>query len=501
MLSFISWMLIASAVSCEVSEREPTPGDDPTSPQECCKTIQLKLPSIVHFPDSEEYQERHTTYYSLQQQELFPACTVKPTSAKDVSFALQIAEAGQCRFAVASGGHMAWKGSSNIQNGFVFDFRGLDGIEISSTAQTAKLGTGSTWARVYKTLAPFDVTVAGARINNVGGFAFKSQVLGFGADSVYNYEVVLSNGSIIDANKGSHSDLFWALKLAGTNYGIVTRFDMHTYPSPAIWGFLALYPVTEQSVLEVFADYETYSHDNNNPNVFQSAVFVKTAAQDALMSVMVNTDGMAIDPPTKVQPLQTAEEIGSTHDVVNDVIAGALNDSARAAWYTLTTKVNTQFILDIYKKAGEVFQPIMDRDGLSIAVSAQAFQKSFIDATRGSPVFNSMNGPGEDLTLTLLMITWTNRADDEAMKEATNKLGRLAEDEAHKRGILTAFLYPNYANGEQDIYGRSVTPGDLAKLQQIRNVYDPKGTFQQLWKGGYKIPEKPGQRGRERDEL
>jgi hypothetical protein len=31
-------------------------------------------------------------------------------------------------------------------------------------------------------------------------------------DTVVNYEIVLANGSIVEANEKSHPDLFWALK-------------------------------------------------------------------------------------------------------------------------------------------------------------------------------------------------------------------------------------------------------------------------------------------------
>jgi hypothetical protein len=36
---------------------------------------------------------------------------------------------------------------------------------------------------------------------------------------VVNYEVVLSDSSIVNANATSHTDLFWALKGAGNQFG------------------------------------------------------------------------------------------------------------------------------------------------------------------------------------------------------------------------------------------------------------------------------------------
>lgn len=54
-------------------------------------------------------------------------------------------------------------------------------------------------------------------------------------DQVVNYEVVLADGSIVNANEETNSDLFRVLKGGGNNFGIVTRFDMTTLPFKSIW--------------------------------------------------------------------------------------------------------------------------------------------------------------------------------------------------------------------------------------------------------------------------
>ena len=103
--------------------------------------------------------------------------------------------------------------------------------------------------------------------------------------------------------------------------------------------------------------------------------------------------------------------------------------------------------------------------------------------------------------MVLLLNTWTNPADDEVLKEATHRLGTLAEDEARKRDKLVDFIYMNYANGEQPVYERAVSPEDLDRMLQVRDMYDSKKTFQKLWKGGYKLPGNHGHNIRKRDEL
>lgn len=54
-------------------------------------------------------------------------------------------------------------------------------------------------------------------------------------DQVVNYQVVLADGSIVEANEETRQDLFRALKGGGNNFGIVTRFDMVTFPAHDVW--------------------------------------------------------------------------------------------------------------------------------------------------------------------------------------------------------------------------------------------------------------------------
>ncbi|KAG7089974.1 hypothetical protein E1B28_011599 [Marasmius oreades] len=495
MLSRSLLFLLASSVRLGAGQDS---GYQQASGEACCDALRNELPSSVGVfaRGTSEYNARHQTYYSLQQQELFPTCTVKPNTASDVSQILRVAEAHKCPFAVASGGHMSWKGSSNIDGNFVIDLRALDQIDISPQDQTVKLGPGLPWINVYAALAPFNISTTGARNNFVGvggfltggGITFESITKGFGADNVFQYEVVLANGSIVSVNKDTNADLFWALKLAGTNFGIVTQYEMTTFPSPVIWGAVSAYPITDQSTSDLLRAFEAYGHDDTNTNTFQSVSFASVGGVDMLSVVQCTLDGVPQGPLTSVEPISHSELVGSTHDVINQVIQGALAPTARTHWYTFTTRINTPFFKDMRAKADEIFTPLNDRDGLTWAIGFQALQKSFIARTAGSPVFNALTQANDDLVFILLLVTWDDPADELVMRNATNALGAWGEAEAERRGVLSQFVYLNYANEEQRIYERAVTKEDLDRLRTVQKTYDPSGTFVKLWKGGYKIP-------------
>ena len=93
-----------------------------------------------------------------------------------------------------------------------------------------------------------------------GGNSFFAPRYGFGADNVLNFEVslnqpsqmafmlkpnqvILANGSLVNANLHQNADLYKALKGGNNNFGIITRFDMRLISSGVIWGGESFYSV------------------------------------------------------------------------------------------------------------------------------------------------------------------------------------------------------------------------------------------------------------------
>ena len=119
----------------------------------------------------------------------------------------------------------------------------LTTLSLSPDSKIVSFGPAHKWGDVYNYLQAYNLSVAGGRLSPVGvpglllggGINFYGNQHGFSADTVVRYEVVLSGGEIVYATKDSQSDLFWALKGGSSNFGIVTRFDMETFPSNKVW--------------------------------------------------------------------------------------------------------------------------------------------------------------------------------------------------------------------------------------------------------------------------
>lgn len=106
-----------------------------------------------------------------------------------------------------------------------------------------RAGAAFRWQGLYDFLGGQDLFCVGGREGSVGsstllggGLAYFSGFRGWTANNIVNMELVLSNSSIIQVNNQSAPDLFWALKGGTNNFGIVTRYDLLTFPANPVFG-------------------------------------------------------------------------------------------------------------------------------------------------------------------------------------------------------------------------------------------------------------------------
>lgn len=86
-----------------------------------------------------------------------------------------------------------------------------------------------------------------------GGHGFLQGLHGYVADNLIEARVVLYNGTVVVASTQSNTDLFWALRGAGHNFGIVSQVTVQIYDVPKndIWYYATfLYPGS--SVSQIF---------------------------------------------------------------------------------------------------------------------------------------------------------------------------------------------------------------------------------------------------------
>ncbi|KAJ8495371.1 hypothetical protein ONZ45_g12895 [Pleurotus djamor] len=472
---------------------------------ECCQELMQALGrGKCMLPGSRGYQQLSTSYYTTQESELVAQCRVSATNAQDVSQAIHILRRGQCRFSVRSVGHMTWAGAANIDSpGIAIDLGRINGVSLSEDTKVASLGPGNTWGAVYDALDPHGVTVVGGRSNTVGvggftlggGFSNLSPEHGFASDNVINYEVVLSDGRILNANQTANTDLYWGLKAGSTNLGIITRFDVKTYPLTPKWGGVRGYNVSTGP--EIFnAMAKMIVKLRNDPRGGGSVVwgYNEFLGSDTVFgsyaylgSDVSQTD--VFDDMLAVPFVEGTDSIrgNTTQQSLSEEVDVAYPAGLRRIFATLTFKVDVDIAVGIYEKCRELFAPLVGKPQIQWTASFQPISVTHLQATAragGTPL--GLAPSDGDLILLNLNTVWASSSDDAAMESAVRGVISWASEEAKRRDVLHPWLYSNYALPDQNVYA-SYGADNAQRLKDIRSVYDPDNTFGELWRGGFKF--------------
>jgi FAD/FMN-containing dehydrogenase len=226
-------------------------------------------------------------------------------------------------------------GFADVEDGVTVDLSAMKAVRLNPAANTVSVGPGARWQNVYDVIENYGLAVQGGRNGNVGvggfltggirsrdtpvactiltkrstgGIGFFSPERGWACDSVANFEVVLSTGEVVNANRTSHADLFTALKGGLNNFGVVTRFDLTTFEQGPLWGGVVIYPnSTDEKLLDALS--ATKDPKNFDPHAIFTFGFVYDAAQGAFTSTMAmyhsrpeRVEGSTLESFAKIEP-------------------------------------------------------------------------------------------------------------------------------------------------------------------------------------------------------
>jgi FAD/FMN-containing dehydrogenase len=166
-----------------------------------------------------------------------PALVVRPTGAADVASAVRFARDQDLVVAVRSGGHSI-AGLSTCDDGIVIDLSRMRGARVNAQARTARANGGALLAELDRAaqdaglVCPVGVVghtgVAGLTLG--GGMGRLQRKLGLTIDSLHAVELVTADGQLVRASEQENPELFWGMRGAGPNFGIVTSFDFRLHP-------------------------------------------------------------------------------------------------------------------------------------------------------------------------------------------------------------------------------------------------------------------------------
>lgn len=194
-----------------------------------------------------------------------PALIARCTGVADIAGAIRLARELDLAIAVRSGGHSV-AGHSVCDGGIVIDLGAMKRIRIDPITRRARVQAGATWGEFDHEAQYFGLATTGGRVSSTGvaGFAlgggsgYLERKHGYAADNITAIDLVTADGSFIQASASQHPGLFWAMRGAGANFGIVTEIEFQLHPvGPEILGGLMLFQ--EERIREILHFYRTFA--------------------------------------------------------------------------------------------------------------------------------------------------------------------------------------------------------------------------------------------------
>ncbi|MGW4910408.1 FAD-binding oxidoreductase [Streptomyces sp. NPDC004270] len=166
-----------------------------------------------------------------------PAAVLLPEDAGQTAEALGYARSLGSVVSVRSGGH-GISGRSTNDGGVVVDVSRLDEVRVLDRARRRiRVGAGARWGRVAQVLATHGLAVSSGDTGDVGvgglatagGMGWFARLHGLTVDHVTAVELVLADGRSVRTDAALEPDLFWAVRGAGGNFGVVTAVELEAY--------------------------------------------------------------------------------------------------------------------------------------------------------------------------------------------------------------------------------------------------------------------------------
>lgn len=212
--------------------------------------LNSQLRGRIVTPENNDYDEIRKVYNGMidKRPALFAMCV----DVADVIASVNFGRTHCLRIAVRGGGHNGG-GLGLCDDGMVIDLSGIKFVQVDTSDNTVHVGGGNLWGEVDHATHAFGLAIPAGIISSTGvggltlggGVGHLSRKFGLTIDNLLEADMVLADGSFVTVNNQQCSDLFWAIRGGGGNFGIVTSFKFQAHPLKTVIAGPTLWPISE----------------------------------------------------------------------------------------------------------------------------------------------------------------------------------------------------------------------------------------------------------------
>ena len=412
-----------------------------------------------------------------------PALVLRPRDIADVVTAVNFGRSADLPIAIRGGGHSV-AGHGTCDGGLVVDLSLMRRVDVDPQRRRARVQGGALLGDVDNATQEFGLAtpsgqvsatgIAGLTLN--GGFGAMQRKWGLTCDNLLSAEVVTANGDIVTASEDENSELFWALRGGGGNFGVVTTFEFQLHEvGPMVAGGMVAYRAEEgPEVLAFLADFIAHAPEELSADaIFQLAPPLEVVPEDLqgknMLGIFLRYIG---DPETGLDVVKPVQAFG-------DPILDFCGPLPYQAIQTMLDPLNPKGYLNYW--TGE-YVPQLDtevietltRHGTDLPAQQSVIQVIPFNAapTRVAPDATAFSHR-EDSWLVHYLGQWVEPHDTERCRSWVKSSG------ADLRELGTGDVYLNLVTDEEDT-DRVKAFWDSTRFDRLAKVkaqYDPDNRF------------------------
>ena len=215
----------------------------------------------VILPGDADYDSARRVFSFNPQTDKYPQMIVRCAAPEDAAKAVLYAREKQLDVAVRSGGHDLL--GASVCDGMVIDLSRMNSISMDRDARTVRVDAGvrtgalNRATQVGELAVPLgchpEVGVAGLTLG--GGIGWLTGKHGATCDNLLGADVIAADGKMLHASATENSDLFWAVRGGGGNFGIVTALEYQLHPVSQVVGGIIAYRTGLDKFLRFYSSF------------------------------------------------------------------------------------------------------------------------------------------------------------------------------------------------------------------------------------------------------
>lgn len=223
------------------------------------EALAARLRGSILEPDDASYDEARSIWNAMIDRR--PGLIARCAGASDVVAAVRFAREHGLLVSVRGGGHNI-AGNAVCEGGLLIDLSQMRSVRVDPWIRRAWVEPGALLSDLDKETQAFALAVP-TGINSTtgvagltlgGGFGWLTRKFGLTIDNLMTADVVTADGELLRTSLTENSDLFWAIRGGGGNFGVVTAFEFQLHQvGPQVLSGLVVHPFSDaRSVLKEY---------------------------------------------------------------------------------------------------------------------------------------------------------------------------------------------------------------------------------------------------------